>query len=146
MNAVVDTRLANESWEAVLTAHSRLMRQFAAQGIWNEASMREYDVLYTLSKCVEPQRMSDLHDHVLLSQPALSRLVDRLVDRGLVERTGDASDGRARRIGLTTAGRDLQRTIGRAHARDVSAAMSALTEDELTQLASLTRKLVRSQS
>ena len=77
-------RLANHAWEALLRAHAALMKEFAAEDIWRELSMREYDVLYTLAKCREPIRLGELHRHVLLSQPALSRMVDRLVARGLV--------------------------------------------------------------
>ena len=142
----MDARQANEAWEALLTAHATLMRRFAAKDVWQGASIREYDVLYTLSKCDAPQRLSDLQEHVLLSQPALSRLVDRLVERGLVDRCDDEHDARARRVSLTDAGREVQRSIGRLHARDVAAAMSALTGDELAQLAELTSKLSRSQS
>ncbi|MFP5359527.1 MAG: hypothetical protein ACLGHM_03410, partial [Actinomycetes bacterium] len=76
------TRLANDAWEAALGAHGTLMRQFAADDVWEDLSMREYDVLYTLSKCDTPQRLGDLGRHVVLSQPGLSRLVDRLVERG----------------------------------------------------------------
>jgi DNA-binding MarR family transcriptional regulator len=125
-----------------MTAHATMMRRFASDNVWDGASMREYDVLYTLSKCESPQRLADLTDHVLLSQPALSRLVDRLEERGLVARCGDPSDGRAIRISLTDAGRETQRSIGRIHAQDVAAAMTtALTEPELAQLTALTRKL-----
>ena len=63
--------------------------------------MREYDVLYTLSKCPEPIRLSELNRHVLLSQPALSRMVDRLAARGLVARQADPADGRGVRLSLT---------------------------------------------
>ncbi|MCR6713009.1 MAG: MarR family winged helix-turn-helix transcriptional regulator [Demequina sp.] len=135
-------RLANDAWEGVLTAHAVLMRQFAERDVWQGASLREYDVLYTLSKCGEGQRISDLREHVLLSQPALSRLVDRLVEKGLVSRCEDPLDARAVRISLTHAGLDLQRSIGRAHAADVAAAMAALTDEELQDLARLTAKLV----
>ncbi len=62
--------LANDAWEALLTAHAVLIKQFAAEDIWTDVSMREYDVLYALSKCREPQRLSELNRHVLLSQPA----------------------------------------------------------------------------
>ena len=98
-----DIRLANAAWEALLTAHSHLMRRFIDERVWRdqELSMREYDVLYTLSKCPEPARMGDLQGGVLLSQPALSRLVDRLEARGLVERVRDSCDGRAVRVALT---------------------------------------------
>ena len=136
------TRLANDAWEALLSAHARLMKQFAAEDIWQDLSMREYDVLYTLSKCREPVRMGELHRHVLLSQPALSRMVDRLVERGLLERCPDPADRRGVRLSLTDAGRDAQRQIGRRHARSVARAVTAeLSPDELRQLATICWKL-----
>jgi DNA-binding MarR family transcriptional regulator len=135
-------RLANDAWEALLSAHARLMKQFAAEDIWHDLSMREYDVLYTLSKCPEPVRLGELHRHVLLSQPALSRMVDRLVERGLVERCADPSDGRGVRLSLTDAGRDEQHEVGRRHARSVARAVTAeLGPDELRQLATICWKL-----
>ena len=135
---------ANDAWEAMLYAHSVLMKQFAAEGIWVDLSMREYDVLYTLSKCPQPVRLSELNRHVLLSQPALSRMVDRLADRGLIGREPDPADGRGIRLALTDAGRELQRRIGRRHARDVARAMTAeLTPAELRQLEEISQKLAR---
>ena len=59
--------LANDAWEALLTAHAAVMKQFAAEDTWTDVSMREYDVLYTLSKDPEPLRLSELNRHVLLS-------------------------------------------------------------------------------
>lgn len=133
---------ANDAWEALLGAHTRLMKDFAAEDVWEGLSMREYDVLYTLSKCPEPQRIGELSRHALLSQPALSRLVDRLVARGLVERSADPADGRGVRLSLTGTGREVQRRIGRRHARGVSRALRArLTPEELRQLDVIGRKL-----
>ena len=134
--------LANDAWEALLSAHAVLMKQFTAEDIWADVSMREYDVLYTLSKCPEPVRLSELNRHVLLSQPALSRLVDRLADRGLVERCPDPADGRGVRLSLTEAGRAVQRQVGRQHARGVARAMTAgLDPAELRQLETICRNL-----
>ena len=134
--------LANDAWEAMLTAHASLMKQFAAQDIWEDISVREYDVLYTLSKCRDPLRLSELNRHVLLSQPALSRLVDRLADRGLIQREADPSDGRGIRLSLTGDGLALQRRIGRRHARSVTRAMTGeLSPAELRQLEEICLKL-----
>jgi DNA-binding MarR family transcriptional regulator len=134
--------LANDAWEALLSAHAAMMKQFAAEDIWEEISMREYDVLYTLSKCREPVRLSELNRHVLLSQPALSRLVDRLAERGIVERRSDPADGRGVRLALTAAGRGLQRQVGRQHARSVARALTArLTPSELRALETICLKL-----
>ncbi|GLZ36003.1 MarR family transcriptional regulator [Lentzea sp. NBRC 105346] len=135
---------ANEAWEALMTAHAVLMKGFAAEDIWQDVSMREYDVLYTLSKCPEPLRQSELNRHVLLSQPALSRLVDRLVDRGFIERHNDPADGRGVRLALTEKGRDTQQKVGRPHARSVARAVTtALNPEELRQLEILCRKLAK---
>jgi DNA-binding MarR family transcriptional regulator len=134
--------LANDAWEELLGAHGTLMRQFSAEDIWSQVSMREYDVLYALSKCRAPMRLSELNRHVLLSQPALSRLVDRLAERGLVDRCTDPADGRGVQLSLTPAGRAVQQQVGRSHARTVARAMTAgLTHDELGQLEALCRKL-----
>ena len=133
---------ANDAWEALLSAHATLMKRFAAEDIWQDVSMREYDVLYTLSKCREPINMTELNRHVLLSQSALSRLVDRLADRGLVERCSDPADGRGVLLSLTDAGREAQREIGRRHARGVARAMTArLNHGELAHLEMICRKL-----
>jgi DNA-binding MarR family transcriptional regulator len=134
--------LANDAWEALLSAHAVLMKELAAEDIWADISMREYDVLYTLSKCAKPLRFSELNRHVLLSQPALSRLVDRLAERGIVERQSDPADGRGVRLSLTAVGRDLQRQVGRRHARSVARALAAgLSPGELRQLEAICLKL-----
>lgn len=135
-------RLANNAWEALLSAHATLMKEFAAENIWTDVSMREYDVLYTLSKCDTPVRIGELHRNVLLSQPALSRMVDRLAERGLIERLADPRDGRGVRLALTEAGRDTQRQVGRRHARGVARAIAGtVSPEELRQLETICRRL-----
>src|ERR1700761_376133 len=105
-------RLANDAWESLLTAHAEMMRQFAVEDVWNEVSRTEYDVLYTLAKCRGPIRLGELNRRVLLSQPALSRMVNRLVERGLVRREADAGDRRVILLSLTEAGHAQQRATG----------------------------------
>jgi DNA-binding MarR family transcriptional regulator len=108
--------------------------------------MKEYDVLYTLSKCPAPISLTELNRHVLLSQPAMSRMVDRLAGRGLVCREVDPDDRRGVRLSLTPAGRALQRRVGRQHARDVARALRAVLDpSELRQLEAIGRKLAARQ-
>ena len=133
---------ANGAWEALMAAHASLLKRFAADDVWEDLSMKEYDVLYALSKRREPARIGELNATVLLSQPALSRLVDRLAAGGLVRRVPDPSDGRGVRVELTEAGRDAQHRIGGRHGREVSRALrSRLTLDELAQLREICAKL-----
>jgi DNA-binding MarR family transcriptional regulator len=133
---------ANDAWEALMTAHASLLRRFAAEDVWEDLSLKEYDVLYTLSKCTEPINLSELNRHVLLSQPALSRMADRLAERGLLARSTDPKDGRGVRVSLTGSGIRVQRRIGRRHARSVATAMlRELTPGELRQLQEICGKL-----
>ena len=129
-----------------MTAYSRLSTTFGAEPIWGEVSMREYDVLYTLRKQGGPMRINDLRSGVLLSQPALSRMVDRLVSRGLLLRETDPDDRRAVLVQLSEEGARVQREVGRAHGRDVGGAMRALEAEELTELKRLTQKLLNAQA
>lgn len=141
--ARTDIRLTNDAWEALMTAYATLMGTFGAEDIWAEASVREYDVLYTIAKRDEPMRICEIQDSVLLSQPALSRMIDRLTTRGLLTRAADARDGRAVRVSLTSEGERVQRRIGRAHAKSVAREVGAnLSADELRELERLCLKLV----
>jgi DNA-binding MarR family transcriptional regulator len=140
-------RLANDSWESLLTAHAEMMRQFDREDVWDEVSRTEYDVLYTLSKCRRPIRLSELNRRVLLSQPALSRMVERMVERGFVAREADERDGRGVLLSLTEAGRAQQRSTGRRHALNVSRAMNDTFEaEEMRELMRLCRKLSESRA
>ncbi len=138
----IDLRLANEAWESLMTAHARLTAIFASESMWQEAAMREYDVLYTLAKGDGPMRLCEIQDGVLLSQPALSRMIDRLVARGLLHRETDPDDGRAVRISLTEEGARVQRETGRAHAKSVGRELGAtLSPEEMRDLRALCGKL-----
>lgn len=133
---------ANATWEALLSAQVTLMRGFAAEPIWDQLSMREYDILYTLSKEPSGLRISQLNEKVLLSQPAVSRLLDRMENKGLVERADDPHDKRAVLIRATDEGETAQRRVGAKHALSVSASVSdRLNDHEMDTLRELCRRL-----
>lgn len=62
----------------------------------------------------EGARLSELASHSCLSASAMSRVVDKLEERGLVERVwGTGSDGRAASVAITSAGRTTRRQLDR---------------------------------
>lgn len=136
-------RLAAETWESLFRAQVAVMRKLQSGPAFKALAVNEYDVLFTLSRCPSGWlRLNELNDNVLLSQSSLSRLVERLEKRGLVERMPAPQDGRGVLLKLTDAGRDLQKQIGREHVRDISALMApALTASEQRELLRLTEKL-----
>jgi DNA-binding MarR family transcriptional regulator len=136
-------RLAAQTWEALFRAQVAVMRRLQAGPAFKALALNEYDVLFTLSRCPSGcLRQNELNDHVLLSQSSLSRLVERLEKRGLVQRMPAPDDGRGVLVQLTEAGRELQRQIGREHVRDIASLVSpALTAEEQRELLRLTEKL-----
>ena len=133
---------ANETWETLLSAQVALMRRFAADPVWDPLSMREYDILYTLSKVAGGLRISGLNEGVLLSQPALSRLLDRMESQKLISRAPDPTDKRAVLVHATDSGKAAQRRVGAKHALSVSAAVSnRLSDAEMDTLIELCQRL-----
>ncbi|SDY68664.1 MarR family winged helix-turn-helix transcriptional regulator [Herbiconiux ginsengi] len=140
-----DTRLANEAWEALFRAQSTIEQELHTAAVWDELQPNEYGVLYELSKTPEGRRLKDLQSDVLLSQAGVSRLVNRLEAAGLVARSADGTDRRASVLTLTAKGREVQRKIGRQHARRVTAQLtSRLDSTQLAQLRDLCLKMLPS--
>jgi len=102
-------------------------------------------VLFTLSRCSTlGLRMHELNREILLSQPSLSRMVERLQARGFVTRTPADGDGRGTVVALTPEGRAVQRRIGRKHVESINRALgSVLDAAELAELRRLCDKIRR---
>jgi DNA-binding MarR family transcriptional regulator len=134
---------AVDAWESLLLAQVTLMKEFAEDFRGAPVTMQQYDVLYTLTGCPDGRtRMRELADRVRLSQPGLSRLVERMESDGLVQRERDPQDGRGTLVALTDRGREAQRAVGRVHAGSIVARMTgALTTAEQAELARLCTKL-----
>jgi DNA-binding MarR family transcriptional regulator len=139
---VSDRSDAVDAWEALYRAQVAVLRQLRSEFPDGGTSITEYDVLFNLSR--QPGhalRIRDLNKHLLLTQPSVSRLLDRLAAKGLVTKSGDPDDARGTVVTLTDAGLDEFRRVGTRHSQSIAAKMSALTPDELRQLALLTDKL-----
>ena len=110
-----DPRLG--AWRTMLHAQSHLVRRLdedlrAAHGL----SLAEYDALIQLVDAPGRRlRMSVLANRVLLSRSGITRLVDRLVADGMVERSVCPTDARGAEASLTPAGLDRLRQASRTH-------------------------------
>ena len=83
-------------------------------------SLDEYDVLFQLRRAGHPMAMAELADHVLISRPSTTRVVDRLVERGFLERWHDEKDRRRVLVQLSAAGRRAQASAGRLHLQGIA--------------------------
>jgi DNA-binding MarR family transcriptional regulator len=140
---VSEKSVAVATWEALFRAQVSVLRQLNAEFPTSELSFNEYDVLFNLSRQPERQlRIRDLHQHLLLTQPSVSRLVERLSNQGLVVRLTDPVDGRGTVVQLTDEGFSLFRRVAATHANSIHRRVGgALSVTELAELARLCDKL-----
>ena len=114
-----DPRLA--PWRAFLEAHARVSRRLDEElRAEHDLSLAEYDTLLTIAWAPDRRiRMRTLADTILLSKSGVTRLIDRLVADGLVERDACLSDARGAEAVLTDAGLDRLRAAARTHLRGI---------------------------
>jgi DNA-binding MarR family transcriptional regulator len=136
-------RTTTEAWESLFRTQVAVMRRLQQLPEFKKLGMREYDVLFNLSNCPTGwTRLNELNEALLISQPSLSRMVERLETKGLVRRRTAEADQRGIEISLTEAGAKLQQEIGREHVRHLHEMLAPrLSEAEFRQLHELTDKL-----
>jgi DNA-binding MarR family transcriptional regulator len=115
-----DVRLV--PWRAFLTAHAWVTRRLDDElRAEHDLSLAEYDALLTIAEAPGRRiRMRQLADRVVLSKSGVTRLIDRLVLDGLVERDACLTDARGAEAVLTPAGLDRLRRASRTHLRGVA--------------------------
>ena len=127
-----DARLA--PWRAFVVAQAHVSRRLdedlrAEHGL----SLQEYVALLILAEAPERRlRMGRLAESLTLSKSGATRLIDRLVDDGLVDRVSCSSDLRGAEAALTEAGVHRLRTAAPTHLRGIADYfLSAIDRDDL---------------
>ncbi|WP_312677967.1 MULTISPECIES: MarR family winged helix-turn-helix transcriptional regulator [unclassified Microbacterium] len=139
---MTDRRLAIAAWESLFRAQHEVLHEISGDFREDDLTQAEYDVLLTVSRGDDhAARLRDVTANMLISQPSVSRLVDRMVARGLISKCPDPQDGRGAIVRATEDGLAAFRRVATAHGRSIAERMSVLTDDELAQLRALTSKL-----
>lgn len=143
---MTDRRLAIDAWESLFRAQHEVFDDINDDFQEDTLSQAEYDVLLTVTRGEGmTARLRDVTANMLISQPSVSRLVDRMAARGLIAKCADPDDGRGSLVRATDAGAALFRRLASSHGRAIAERMSLLSDDELTQLRDLTAKLRKKQ-
>ncbi|MCU1596552.1 MAG: transcriptional regulator [Glaciihabitans sp.] len=134
---------AINAWESLFRAQVTILRELNREFPTDELSFNEYDVLFNLTKHEGRRlRIRDLNRHLLLTQPSVSRMVDRLVTRGLVRKESDPGDGRGTFVCLTEDGYSLFRKVAVVHAESIRRHVgTTLTPEQLRTMTALTDAL-----
>ncbi|MBQ0925458.1 MarR family winged helix-turn-helix transcriptional regulator [Saccharopolyspora endophytica] len=128
------TRYKVAVWRSLMEVHQSVLQEIEQDLASAHAlSSTEFDTLINIP--AQGIRFNDLRDQVILSQSALSRLVTRLEQRGLVQRSSSVNDLRGVEVELTAEGKNLRRKAARTNAAAAKRAFADhLTKGELDTL------------
>jgi DNA-binding MarR family transcriptional regulator len=131
------------AWRRLLEAHATVTELLEHELVAERGlPLSRYDVLLNLAEAPEGRlRMQELSASVLLSKSGLSRLVDRMVEAGLVRRERCQDDRRGWFAVLTDQGRSALRRAAPVHLRGIQEHFAQHLEPEEVQV--LTTALAR---
>jgi DNA-binding MarR family transcriptional regulator len=132
-----------ETWRSFLRAHATLMRQLGTDlEAETGQSLADFDVLGRLAEAGGDLRMTELAEQAFISKSAMTRRVSRLVQKGLVARSGADTDARGVVVALTDAGLARLTETVPIHLRGVSELfVDQLDDEELGVLARAFNKI-----
>ena len=127
----------------LVEAHSRLGKQLG-RALEQQAGVPHawFEVLLRISRADGGQvSMGSLAQQVALTSGGITRLVDRVVEAGLVERVPCPTDRRVYYAALTPQGEDTLRQAVTVHAANLRQAFAAFSEQDLRTLDALLDRL-----
>jgi DNA-binding MarR family transcriptional regulator len=124
----------------VAAQHRRLAQELADYGL----TFPQFTTLATLERSTDGRRMGPLATAALQSAASMTGIVDRLLERGLVERERHPEDRRAVVVRLTAEGHDLLGQVKETRRQAGRVLLAALSPEDrrhfrrvLTQLVEL---------
>lgn len=105
-----------------------------------DLSMAQFNILRILRGAKDMINVNTVKDRMIEKSPNTTRLMDKLIDKGLIERTRCTEDRRVVYVKISEQGLGLLAHMDRDH--DVNALIQAnLTEEEATTLSDLLDKV-----
>jgi len=132
------------AWRAIMVLHGTLTPLLDAElKGGTEMDLATYDALLHIHEAEdEGIRMTELARRVVLSKSGLTAAVDRLEQRGWVQRVPDPRDRRATRIQLTEDGEDAFRRAAEVHVTGIQEHFaSRLSEEEAAVIAEVLERV-----
>ena len=132
--------IVREEWALLYTA-SAIVRKATERALarWN-ITLPQAIVLLRVIEAEEPVPLTKLARFLLQESPSVTTLVDRMCERGLVERTSDPNDRRKALIVPTEKGRQMRGTIWAAWREIQDDLWGGFSDDERQTFRELLRK------
>lgn len=95
-------------------------------------SMQQYNILRILRGAHAPVNMQTVKERMVDRAPNATRLVDKLIEKGLVQRERATVDKRVIHLGITTKGLELLGQVDELVRGDMDATNANLTSEDAT--------------
>jgi len=138
-----EQKLSLKLWVVLARCHNSFAQSEALHIKGYEIAPPQFGVLEALAH-LGPLKMCDLAEKLLMSGANVTGVVDRLEEKGLVQRVMEADDRRTYRIHLTGAGGKLIAEIFPKHTENIRRLARALSSKEKRALLTLLKKLGKS--
>ena len=103
-------------------------------------TMTQFDVIATLGN-QPPMTCKDLGDKTLVTKGTLTGVLERLEDKGIIQRSVNQADARSQMIGLTKKGQQLFEKVFPEHLQHLQKAFGQLSKQDLHDLTQSLQKL-----
>jgi DNA-binding MarR family transcriptional regulator len=136
------TKKSLDCWLQMIRTYDHLQSQVASLLQRHNLTVPQFEVLSTLAiaDCTTQQ---ELAQRLQVTKGNLVGLIDRLTERGWVERMQVQGDRRVNRVRITEGGKDLLKTAFPEQVGAVETMMSGLDDMELDSLRGLLQKLAK---
>jgi DNA-binding MarR family transcriptional regulator len=131
--ATTQYRMIHDVYVLLDDGDQRLLRE-------HQLTTSQFATLLLLSN-EQGWRLTDLSERLLIDKSTVTRIIDRLEEAELVQRTADLTDRRVQRVFLTEAGQSQKERTQQAHAHSLDRRMGVLSPAEQQQLEYLLCKL-----
>ncbi len=138
-----DAALEHKVYVQLVRTQDRLGSQFEALYRQYGLSRQQYSALRVISSNPKGVSCGELRDGLATRVPDVTRLVDRMLKQGWVQRRNDDDDRRSVIVSLTDKGLDLLRQLEEPVARLSKDQLGHLSQDDLL---TLYRLLIRARS
>jgi DNA-binding MarR family transcriptional regulator len=135
-----------DAWRAVVTSHAavteHIQRTLAAADL---PPLSWFEVLWAIKRSpTGSPRMSELAEWLTLSRGGITKLVDRLVEAGYLERVSCAKDRRSLQAELTPAGARMLEEMQTVYEGEIERHLSSLSAAEAELITAVLQKVTGS--
>ncbi len=133
-------RLRLDCWLQMIRTYDHMETELTAHLQRHGLTLPQFEVLSTLavSSCTNQQ---ELAKRLQVTKGNLVGLIDRLTERGWVERIPDPEDRRVNKVGITGPGKELLEKVYPDQLSAVEVLMTKLDDQEVGSLKAILKKL-----